>query len=139
MIYLRIINRTRDRVLGSRVGLADAVWTRVRGLLGRPRPRHGEGLMLNPCRAVHTLGMSYPIDVIFLDRDGRVVALYPELRPGRFTAWHSRATFALEVPPGTIAASGTAPDDRVAWQPTELTASGAAAPGLPVIDEPVRE
>ena len=125
MIHLRIINRTRDCVLGARVALADAVWTRARGLLGRPRPTQGEGLMLNPCRAVHTLGMRYAIDVIFLDRDGRVVALYPELRPGRF-AWHPRATFALEVPIGTIVASGTAENDRVAWLPTNLTGNSSS-------------
>lgn len=128
MIQLRIINQTRGCVLGARVGLADAMGTRARGLIGRPRPGQGEGLMLSPCRAIHTLGMRYAIDVIFLDRDGCVVALYPELRPGRF-AWHPKATFALEVPTGTIEASGTAENDKIAWQPTDLTANSPSSAG----------
>ncbi len=120
MKQLRIVNRTRDSVVGSRVGLADQMWSRARGFLGRPRPDHGEGLLLNPCRAVHTFGMKYPLDIIFLDRQGRVVALYQRLAPRRVTGWHARAKYALEVPSGTIAATATAEGDHLAWMPAAL-------------------
>jgi uncharacterized membrane protein (UPF0127 family) len=115
MKTVRIVNRTRDRELGSRVDLADSWWLRVRGFLRRPQPRPGEGLLLSPCRAVHMMGMAYPLDVIFLDRHGHIVAQYPDLRPGRSTAWHARARYALELPQGTIAATGTEAGDHVVW------------------------
>lgn len=119
MRHLRIVNRTRDSILGTRVGLADQWWQRARGLLGRPEPAEGEGLLLSPCRAVHMLGMRYPLDVLFLDRQGQVTASYPDLRPGRRTGWHGSARYALEVPAGTIEATGTREGDLVAWLPAE--------------------
>ena len=115
MKYLRIVNRTRNRVLGSRVGLADEWWLRARGFMGRPQPGPGEGLLLSPCRAVHMHGMKYPLDVIFVDRQGRVTATYPDLMPGRRTAWHGEARYALEVPAGTVGDTETREGDLIAW------------------------
>lgn len=125
MEYLRILNRTRDRVLGVRIGLADRWWQRARGFMGRPEPATGEGLLLSPCRAVHMLGMKYPLDVIFLDRYGRVAASYPELGPGRRTSWHAGARYALEVPAGTIRATETREGDLIAWLPADGAVDGA--------------
>jgi len=115
MKYLRIVNRTRNRVLGSRVALADQWWHRARGFMGRPPPDPGEGLLLSPCRAVHMHGMKYSLDVIFLDRQGRVTAAYPDLKPGRRTAWHGEARYALEIPAGTLGETETREGDLLAW------------------------
>ena len=155
MNYVRIVNRTRDSVLGARVGLADSYWRRVRGFLRRPEPDHGEGLLLSPCRAVHAFGMKYPLDVIFLDRRGIVVALYAPLKPGRPTAWHARAKYALELPQGTIGASGTRAGDHLVWltvesevaipdlaespaPPADTPAADAPAADAPAADAPAR-
>jgi uncharacterized membrane protein (UPF0127 family) len=117
MTRLRVANETRSGVLGCAVELADTVVLRLRGYLGRPAPREGEGLLITPCRAVHMYGMRYPLDVIFLDRDGRVLALYPSLEPWSHTRWHGHAEYALELPPGSILASRTHVDDIVIWRP----------------------
>ncbi|MGD8277555.1 MAG: DUF192 domain-containing protein [Gemmatimonadota bacterium] len=129
MKHLRIVNRTRDRELGSHVGLADQWWLRARGFMGRPRPEPGQGLLLSPCRAVHMHGMKYPLDVLFLDRQGRVMAAYPDLAPGRRTAWHGDARYALEVPAGTIGETGTCEGDLVAWLLVEEGADGTGDGG----------
>jgi uncharacterized protein len=100
-------NRSRGRPLGDRIAVADGRWTRLRGLLGRPEPRTGEGLLIIPSRGVHMYGMRYPLDIIFLDPAGRVVALYPELRPWKRTRIHRDAGMALELPVGSIEESGT--------------------------------
>lgn len=89
-------------MLGTQVGIADTFWRRLRGLLGRPPLQAGEGLLLRPCRAVHMHGMKYPLDVIFLDRSGAVVAIYEHLAPGAKTRWHRPAYEALELPAGTL-------------------------------------
>lgn len=112
MRLVRVANR-RGPVLGDRVGVADRWWPRFRGLLGRPSLGPGEGLLLEPCRAVHMLGMRFALDVAFLDRDGIVVAAYPNLRPGARTGWHRGAARALELPAGTLAASGTCEGDQI--------------------------
>ena len=113
MRYLRAVNRARRSVLGTRVGVADRWWLRLRGLYGRPPLAEGEGLLLRPCPAVHMVGMSYPLDVAFLDRGGTVIAVYPGLAPGARTRWHGRTAEALELPAGVLAASGTVRGDTI--------------------------
>lgn len=111
MRHLEVRNSGRGTVLGARVAVADRWWQRLRGLNGRPQLTRGEGLLLAPCRAVHMFGMSYPIDVAFLARDGRVVAVYPGLAPGARTGFHRKADRALELPAGTLGESGTREGD----------------------------
>jgi uncharacterized membrane protein (UPF0127 family) len=108
-------NSTRDSVLGTRITHARRWYQRLRGLLGRDRLGNGEGLLLEPCRAVHMLGMRFALDVLFVNRDGAVVAVYPGLAPGARTRYHRDARAALELPTGTLAATGTVPGDRLTY------------------------
>jgi uncharacterized protein len=68
---------------------------RLGGLLARPRLAAGEALLLRPCNSVHTCFMPYAIDVVFLDRQGRVLRTVVALRPWR-AAFHGRAHKVLE-------------------------------------------
>ena len=61
------------------------------------------------------VGMSFPLDIAFLDAEGTVVASYRGLRPGGRTRWHVGATDALELPAGTLAASETVEGDRILY------------------------
>jgi uncharacterized membrane protein (UPF0127 family) len=72
---------------------------RLRGLLGRPPPPAGQALWIAPCRQVHTLGMRYPIDVVHLDREGRVL-LVETLEPWRVGRFVWRAGGVLELVAG---------------------------------------
>lgn len=110
-----MLNATRGRTLGERVGVADRWWLRLRGLLGRPPLAPGEGLLLTPCRGVHMYGMKYPLDVAFLDPSGTVVATYHALAPGERTALHPTARTALELPAGTLRETETREGDILAW------------------------
>lgn len=116
--WVTIRNRTRGLALGDRVRVADSFWPRLRGLLGSPEPRPGEGLLILPSRGVHMYGMKYPLDVLLLDRDARVVATYPGLPPGRRTRVHPGARGAVELPVGSIARSGTREGDILEWDYT---------------------
>ena len=124
---MRVRNLDRDAELGSRIGVADGWWSRSRGLLGRPALQPGEGLLLTPCRSVHMFGMRFSLDVAFVDREGTVVETYADLAPGRRTRWHRAARHALELPSGTLAATGTGRGDRLAWTP-----ASPAAPSDPL-------
>lgn len=110
---MTVTNPARGTTLGTRIRHARHWWQRLVGLLGRRSLDEGEGLLLEPCRAVHMLGMRMALDVVFLDRDGGVVAVYHDLAPGARTRFHRAARSALELPPGTLAASGTVPGDRL--------------------------
>lgn len=113
---LAVVNLTRGLPVADRTRVADGWWSRLRGLLGSGPLAAGEGLLLVPCRAVHMTGMRFSLDVAFLDRGGRVVALYPRLAPGARTHWHRQAHLALELPAGTLERTGTASGDTLAWR-----------------------
>ena len=113
MRRVRAENVARGTVLGDRIDLADRWWDRLKGLLGRENLGRGEGMLLRPCRAIHMLGMRAALDVAFLNSAGHVVALYPDLQPGSRTRWHGTARDALELPPGTLAATGTRVGDTI--------------------------
>jgi len=81
------------------ITLAATPWARVRGLIGRPCPLPGTGFLLRPAASVHTCFMRYPIDVVFLDGDGRVLAVHETLPPWRMRAQRG-ARAVLELRPG---------------------------------------
>jgi uncharacterized protein len=80
-------------------------WDRLRGLLGRPALPPGRGLLIAPCRGIHTIGMRYSIDVAFLDGFGHVLALHRGLGRMRLAVC-ARSRAALEMPAGEIARRG---------------------------------
>lgn len=82
-------------------------------MLGRPNPGPGEGLLLEPCQAVHMYWMRYPLDIAFLDEQGEVVAVYHELQPSRMTRRHGNAAKALEMRAGTLKRSSTEVGDTI--------------------------
>jgi uncharacterized membrane protein (UPF0127 family) len=83
--------------------IADQLLRRMRGLLGRRSLPVGEGLVLHPCHSVHTAFMRFPIDVVFLDHDLRVMKIVESLRPWRAVA-AQRARATLELASGQAAA-----------------------------------
>lgn len=113
------VNASNGMRLAGRVRLAETPRERMRGLLGRPSLPAGEGLLLDPCRAVHTVGMRFPIDVLFLDRSGRVVRAAGRIRPHRPLLVAPRARRVLELPAGTLESTGTKEGDRIRFKTRE--------------------
>jgi len=113
---VRVVNRTREIPLGDRVRTAQTFLSRLVGLLGTATIAEGEGLWIVPCRSVHTVGMRYPIDVAFLDARGVVVGTLEGLLPNRIGRGFRDARGALELRPGILAATGTAPGDRLEFE-----------------------
>lgn len=115
---IRVLNADRQVELGDRIRVADSVWSRLRGLLGHPEPEPGEGLLIDPSRGVHMFGMSYPLDVLILDADRRVLACYASLPPGGRSAMLRDGRYALELPVGTIQATDTRVGHLLQWEDT---------------------
>jgi uncharacterized protein len=110
---MRAVDLTTGGELARTLAVATTLFSRARGLLGRRELPAGEGLLIRPCRGVHTFLMKFPIDLVFLDRDNRIVATVENLRPQRLTKLLPRARAVLELPAGTIAASGSVAGNRV--------------------------
>jgi uncharacterized membrane protein (UPF0127 family) len=86
---------------------------RVKGLLARRSLAHDEGILLRPASSVHTFFMRFPIDVVFLDADGRVLKVAAGLRPWRVAGCRG-ARAVLELSAGESERRGVRPGDRLA-------------------------
>ena len=74
---------------------------RMRGLLFRPQLKEDEAMLITPCGSVHTIGMRYPIDVVFVDRDWTIIKAVPDVKPWR-SASCLKAQMVLEMISGSI-------------------------------------
>jgi len=108
-------NQTRQAYLATALAVADTHWTRLRGLLGVPSRdfRNGSGLWIVPCHGVHTLGMGFPIDVVYLNDAMTVIHIQDDLQPWRFAPVRTQASSVLELPCRTAAETRTAVGDKI--------------------------
>lgn len=112
---VQVRNQTRNTVLADSAGVADTSKARRTGLLKHDRLPPGEGLWIAPCEAVHTFGMKFPIDVLFLNRKRKVLKIRPDMVRGRMSVC-LRAHSVLELPAGTAAATGTQAGDQLEFR-----------------------
>jgi uncharacterized membrane protein (UPF0127 family) len=112
-------NRTRRQYLATHLATAGTHWSRLRGLIGKTTDNfaQGRGLWIVPCRGVHTLGMSFPIDVVYLTKDNVVLHLEHGLLPWRFAPVRMSAASVLELPANTVRSTGTTIGDQLEIDP----------------------
>jgi len=91
--------------LGNDISLAASLPARLKGLLGKENLATGQGLLIRPCKGIHTFFMKFSIDAVFLGRNNRVVAFFKDLPPNRLTPVFRKASSVLELPAGTLTAS----------------------------------
>lgn len=121
-----LVNSTRRTVLADQCRFANTVLKRMIGLLSRNHLDQGEGLLIDRCYGIHTIGMRFAIDVLFLDKELRVVRAVPSLPPLRTCAVR-HAVYALELPVGAIAQSATQTGDQIQIQ---VRSAADNTPGL---------
>ena len=116
-------NVTKQAFINLGVTVADTPFARMRGLLGRMRLRSDEALWTFPCRGIHTFGLMFPIDLIYLDADLRVIHLVESLGPLRIAPIRMNSESVLELPPRSIYGSGTQIGDQLLiCRPEEMEA-----------------
>ncbi len=94
---------------------ANLFFLRLRGLLGRAPLSENQGILITPCAQVHTFGMQYPLDVIFIDKTGRIMKCVSNLKPNRI-AVSIKAYQTLEVRAGHIQTQKIKVGDQLNWQ-----------------------
>jgi hypothetical protein len=117
-LKLHIRNITKSTVLATAVDVADTSSKRNTGLLKHKSLPHGEGLLIFPSQGIHTVGMKFPIDVLFLNRSRKVLKIRSSMVPFRISLC-LRAESVLELPAGTAADTGTAPGDLLEFDKYE--------------------
>ena len=115
--YVRIRDATRDCVVAARCRVARSVFQRIFGLHLLPRLEPGEGLLLPGSTTIDTTFMRYPIDLVFVDRSGRVTRTVPDLPPWRMVLRTHGGHDCIELPAGTVAGSGVQAGDELTFSP----------------------
>jgi uncharacterized membrane protein (UPF0127 family) len=110
---LCVFNRNRESFLGLQVAPADTLWTRLKGLLGRIGLEPDDGIWLVPSRGIHTIGMLFAIDVVYLDAANRVIHLVEHLGPFRISPIRIKCASILELRPRAIYSSNTKVGDEL--------------------------
>jgi uncharacterized protein len=110
---LCVYNQTRECFLGLRVAAADTTFTRLRGLIGRLHLRSDEGIWVVPSSGVHTLGVLFRLDLIYLDEAQQVIEVIEYFPRFRIAPLRIRAASVLELPQHTIYSSQTQKGDRL--------------------------
>jgi uncharacterized membrane protein (UPF0127 family) len=102
-----VVNRTRGTYLGVKIQVANTFFRRLLGLYTHRHLDFGDGVWLIPCNSVQTVGMRFPIDVVFLNSVRRVVRIAEAVKPGRVVGQVSGVHSTLELPMGVVKSSET--------------------------------
>lgn len=94
---MKLYNQTQGKVIASNVIVANTFFKRLKGLLGKKGLEEGSCILINPCNSIHTFFMKFPIDVLFLDQQYKVVKVVKDLAPGRMSPYMKDARFVVEL------------------------------------------
>jgi uncharacterized membrane protein (UPF0127 family) len=116
---MRIVDSTQQVVIAEAGLKYERFFDRLRGLMFTKSFPAGGALIIEPCSSIHMLWMSYPIDVIFLDKSDCVVGLVNEIKPWRASSVYFKAYRCIELPAGVIKRSGISLGNRILIEPTQ--------------------
>jgi uncharacterized membrane protein (UPF0127 family) len=116
---LCVFNMTQQSFLGLQVERADTLFSRLRGLLGRTRLAGDEGVWVVPSRGIHSIGLMFPMDVVYLDEQCQVIHVVEQLAPFRIAPYRSKAHSVLELPSRAVSLSRTQVGDMLLICPPE--------------------
>lgn len=130
MAHYSLVNQRTGTIVATHIELADTMWTRLRGLLGRRDLPDGHGMRIRPSGSVHMMFMRFPIDVVFVDKHDRVVKTVRSLRPWRFSAARG-ARAAFELSAGALDRHEVLRGDPLATQRVSDEVAPTASPQRP--------
>lgn len=108
-----VYNQTRESFLSLGVAAADTTLARLKGLIGKLNLELDEGLWIIPSRGIHTVGVLFPIDLVYIDEHYHVLHVVESFPTFRISPWITQAASVLELPTHTIYSSQTQPGDQL--------------------------
>lgn len=107
-----IKNNTKGTLVADHARLADNFWRRLKGLLGTNSLPDRHGLIIKPCSSVHTFGMRYSIDVLFMDGNHCIIKIVENMPPGK-GSMAAGSKYVIELPAGTARETACSVGDRL--------------------------
>lgn len=113
---MHVFNQTQNIPLITKGRLADTFWLRLRGLLGASPLQKGEGLVLAGEKSIHTLFMGFAIDVVYVNKEYKVIRTTSNMVPYRLGPFITQSAYVLEMPVGTIDQTSTQVGDQLSFE-----------------------
>jgi len=110
---MKVYNSTQNNLIADDVKVAENFFTRSIGLLSKKSLLSNEGLIIKPCCSIHTFFMKFEIDVLFVNKQNEVVALYENVKPWRILPIHQTSHYVIELQSGTITAKNISKGDLI--------------------------
>ena len=110
---MKLLNKTRNTLLAEEVQIADSFFSRLTGLLNRQKLAPSEALLIPHCQCIHMFFMRFSIDVLFVDKDNRIVGIVRRIHPFEISPVFLKSSFVVELMAGAIAVSGTEIGDEI--------------------------
>lgn len=105
-----------NQLIADKVSIADNFFSRSIGLLNKTHLNNGEALLIKPCNSIHCIGMKFSIDVIFLDKNNKIVCLIKKMKPFSISNIVFSSNKVLELKEGTIEKFDIKLDDVITFQ-----------------------
>lgn len=113
ILIKKVVNLSKNTILGEKVKLADTFGSRFLGLMFRKTLNEGEGLIVKPCNSIHMFFMQFPLDIIFVDKNNTVIYLIEGIRPWKISKIVRYSKYVIELPAGTISKTKTEVGDKI--------------------------
>ena len=101
---MKIYNSTQNNLIADEVKVAKTFIKKTFGLILRNDISEADGLIIKPCNSIHTFFMRFPIDVLFVDRKNKIIALHENVKPWRILPIHFNSSYVIEIKSGQISA-----------------------------------
>jgi len=108
---MKVYNSTQNNLIADDVKVADSFLTRSLGLIPKQYILDNEGLIIKPCCSIHTFFMKIAIDVLFVDKNNCIVALYENVKPWRILPIHLNSSYVIELASGSVSGKNIQKDD----------------------------
>lgn len=99
---MKIYNSTQNSIISEDVNVADNFISRSVGLLSKKSLKEGESLIIKPCCSIHTFFMKFAIDILFVGKNGQIIAMYENVKPWGVLPIHFSSSYVIELPTGWI-------------------------------------
>lgn len=110
---MKIYNSTQNSIISEDVNVADNFISRSVGLLSKKSLNEGESLVIKPCCSIHTFFMRFEIDVLFIGKNGQIIAMYENVKPWRILPIHLSSKYVVEIKAGTISKKNISKSDII--------------------------
>ncbi len=110
---MKVYNSTQNNIISEQAKMADNFFLRSIGLILEKHFSEGKGLIIKPCCSIHTFFMKFNIDILFINKNNEIIALYENVKPWRILPIHATSSYVIELPSKTISDKNICKNDLI--------------------------